>query len=243
MSHCLSPIIDPTMPIMPDEQLSDLQRAIATKVVLQPLEQLPRFVVGVDAAYAPDRVGGGTVACGAAVVIDTSSFEVVEQATATNHKMLDYQPGFLAFREAPVLLEAIAKLRRRPELIVCDGQGIAHPAKAGLACHVGVALDVPTIGCAKNRLVGEHETVGQNRGDSQSLQLTETDGTSTSVGAAVRTRDHVKCVFVSPGHMVDVPTSVAHVLALAPQFRLPETTRAADQLCRAALAGHEGRSK
>ncbi len=146
-----------------NQELLTQQRSITEQVNLRPMHALPQLVVGLDAAYDEDS----SKAVAAAVVIDTASFEIVEQATATVANPVDYRPGFLAFREAPVLLAAMAKLRHEPELVVCDGHGIAHPARAGLACHVGVALGVPTIGCAKNHLTGSFADIGPERGESQ----------------------------------------------------------------------------
>lgn len=208
-----------------------LQERIAGLVRVQPLPDIPSFVVGVDAGYVDgegDLGGGGPgIGVGAAVVVDLATLNVVEEAVVTGSVEVGYSPGYLAFREAPLVLAAMAELRHEPELVVCDGQGLAHPARAGLACHVGVELGVPSIGCAKNLLVGSHGPVGAKRGASQRIV---DDG--EQIGAVLRTQDDVNPVFVSPGHLIDIDSSAQLVLSLAPRFRLPETTRAADQLVR-----------
>ena len=218
-----------------DSDARSLQAQLAESVQLVPMIELPKFVVGVDAAYVESdsnpRPSNTVLGIGAAVVIDTSSFEVIEEATITVEVAADYQPGFLAAREAPVLLAAIDQLDHKPDLVVCDGHGIAHPRRAGLACHVGVALGIPTIGCAKQPLVGPHIEVGTDRGAFEPVVVN-----GETVGAVVRTSSNVKPVYVSPGHLIDVDSSVRHILALAPKFRLPETTRAADHLARKAAA-------
>ncbi len=207
------------------------QVRIAELVRLQPLTHAPSYVVGVDAGYVSDDgdVDGpnGGIGVGAAVVIDTASLEIVEQAVVQVEVSVGYTPGLLAFREAPVVLAAIDALTHEPELVVCDGQGIAHPHRAGLACHVGVELGVSTIGCAKNLLVGSHGPLGAERGST--ADIVDDDDV---VGAVLRTQTDVNPVFVSPGHLIDVASSVSIVLELAQYYRLPETTRASDQLAR-----------
>jgi len=141
-----------------------------------------------------------------------------------------YVPGLFAFREIPALIAALDGLDTIPDLLVCDGYGLAHPRRFGLACHLGVLTGVPTIGVGKTPFVGTHTTPGERRGDASDL-VHEGD----VVGRALRTRDGVKPVFVSIGHGVDLAGACAHVLALTPRYRLPETTRAADRECRRAL--------
>lgn len=219
-------------------ELSSTNAAVASEVRFEPLMDMPRYVVGVDAAYLDVSSAGsdadgidGEVVVAAAVVVDTVGFELVEQVCVVGRSVVEYQPGRLAFREAPALLAAIGQLSDVPKLVVCDGQGIAHPARAGLACHVGFELGVPTIGCAKNVLVGSFAQLGEGRGSFQPLL-----DAGEVVGAALRTQSGVKPVFVSPGHLVDVESCVRQVLALAPRYRLPESTRAADHLVRQAAA-------
>lgn len=217
------------------EYLVAEQRRIASLVRTMPLTDLPPLVVGVDAGYVdgPADATGQGIGVGAAVVIDSSTLEVVEQTTVSMAVSVDYVPGLLAFREAPLLLEAIDRLKHTPELVVCDGHGIAHPARSGLACQLGVELGVPTIGCAKQMFVGSHAPLGSIRASSE-LIIDQDD----EVGAVVRTQTDVNPVYVSPGHLVDIESSVRVVLELAHAYRLPETTRAADQLARQATKAH-----
>jgi len=133
-----------------------------------------------------------------------------------------YVPGLLSFREAPATVEAVEKLHRRPDLLMCDGQGLAHPRRTGLACHVGLWLDIPTIGAAKSLLCGEHREPGARRGCRAALRH---DG--ETVGLALRTRDGVKCVYVSVGHRITLGEAARWVLRAARFYRLPEPTRQA----------------
>ncbi|MDT0380026.1 endonuclease V [Streptomyces sp. DSM 42041] len=184
------------------------------------------LVTGVDVAYDDDR----DAVAAAAVTLDAATLEVVEQATARARVVFPYVPGLLAFREIPAAADALSRLRQRPGLLVCDGYGLAHPKRFGLASHLGVLTGVPSIGVAKSPFLYRHGPVGEERGDGAPLL----DG-EEEVGRALRTRAGVKPVFVSVGHAVSLPAACAHVLALAPRYRLPETTRRADTLCRAAL--------
>jgi deoxyribonuclease V len=134
-----------------------------------------------------------------------------------------YVPGLLSFREAPALVRAFDRLQARPDLLLCDGQGIAHPRGIGLASHLGLLLGVPTIGCAKSRLVGSHEPVGPRAGDRAPLEV---DG--RTVGWVLRTRAGVRPVYVSPGHLIGRAAAARWVLECCRGFRLPEPVRQAD---------------
>ncbi|WP_067482186.1 deoxyribonuclease V [Actinomadura hibisca] len=196
-----------------------------------PGPQEPRTVAGLDVSYAGDGGGAGARLAAAVVVLDVATLEVVEESVVTGTAAFPYVPGLFAFRELPALMEALRGLTTTPDLLVCDGYGVAHPRRFGLACHLGVLTGLPTLGVGKTAFVGEHEPPGERRGDSSPL----IDGGEV-VGRALRTRDGVKPVFVSAGHRVDLATACRHVLALAPEYRLPETTRRADRLSRDALA-------
>lgn len=187
----------------------------------------PRFgtVAGLDSAY-DDEAG---VVAAAAVVLDAHTLETLESEVAHGTVEFPYVPGLLAFREVPTALRVLERLDTAPDLLVCDGQGLAHPRRFGLACHLGVLAGLPTIGVAKNAW-GEYTAPGPERGDSSDLVL---DG--EVVGRALRTRAGVKPVFVSVGHLISLDTACAQVLALTPHYRQPETTRRADALCRSAL--------
>ncbi|WP_329132642.1 endonuclease V [Streptomyces sp. NBC_01476] len=193
----------------------------------------PRTVAGLDVAYAGDGSGTGDLVAAAVVVIDTATLAVVECATATATTTFPYLPGLFAFRELPVLVEALRALRTTPELLLCDGHGLAHPRRFGLACHLGVLTGLPTAGVAKTPFTGRHDpaALADARGSWAGL----TDNGET-VGRALRTQSGVNPVYVSTGHLIDLPTATAHVLSLAPAYRLPETTRLADRLSREALA-------
>lgn len=175
-------------------------------------------VAGIDAAYHGD-------ARAAVVVMSFPALVMVEQATATLPTAFPYVPGLLSFREIPVVLAALAKLTTQPDIVICDGQGYAHPRRFGLACHLGVLIDKPTIGCAKTHFIGDYVEPGPNMGDCSPLI---DDG--ETIGMVVRTRPATKPVFVSIGHKVDLDTAVAIVLRCVRGYRLPETTRAADHL-------------
>lgn len=150
---------------------------------------------------------------------------VVEWATAVAPLRFPYVPGLLSFREVPVLLEAFAKIEGDVDAVLCDGQGRAHPRRFGLACHLGLLLDRPTVGVAKSRLVGSAREPGPHRGASTPiLEAGET------VGRLVRTRDHVRPLWVSVGHEIDLDSAVALVLDCGRGFRLPEPTRRADRM-------------
>jgi deoxyribonuclease V len=186
----------------------------------------PRTATGLDVAYA---TGSDTVVA-AAVTVDLATGAELESATAAGEARFPYVPGLFAFRELPMLLDALAALTGPPELLLADGHGLAHPRRFGLACHLGVVTGIPSIGVAKTPL-GRYAPPGPARGATSPLVL---DG--EEVGAALRTRDGVRPVFVSVGHLIDLAAACRIVLALANSFRLPEPTRRADQRCREALA-------
>ncbi|WP_245717586.1 endonuclease V [Nocardia jejuensis] len=212
-------------PRNPEEAMA-LQDRLRTRVITAN-PRPPRFpiVAGLDSAYDEQ----GNVAA-AVVALDGESLETIETATARGTTSFPYVPGLLAFRELPTTLSALENLTVTPDLLVCDSQGLAHPRRFGFACHIGVVTGVPTIGVAKNAW-GEFETPGQERGSWSDIVI---DG--DVVGRALRTRTAVKPVFVSVGHLIDIDTACAQVLALTSQFRQPETTRRADRLCRELLS-------
>ncbi|KOU73074.1 endonuclease V [Streptomyces sp. IGB124] len=185
------------------------------------------FVTGVDVAYDDTR----DLVAAAAVILDAATLKVVQEATAVGHVSFPYVPGLLAFRELPTVLAALDALTVEPGLVVCDGYGLAHPRGFGLACHLGVVTGLPSIGVAKNPFTFTHEEPGTRRGDAAALLAAD----GAEVGRALRTQDGTKPVYVSVGHKVTLDNACAHVLALSPRFRIPETTRRADSLCRRAL--------
>lgn len=190
-------------------------------------------VAGLDVAYA----AGSDLAAAAVAVLEAQTLEVVETATAVSEARFPYVPGLFAFRELPALVQALDRLETAPDVLVCDGQGLAHPRRFGLACHVGVFTGLPAIGVAKQPL-GRYETPGPHRGDS-SLLVAGGD----IVGRAVRTRESVKPVFVSVGHRIDLGTACRRILAWTGKYRLPEPIRQADRVSRATLADALPRAK
>lgn len=178
-------------------------------------------------AYDDER----NVVAAAAVVLDAATLAVVEEATAVGAVAFPYVPGLLAFREIPTVLAALDSLTSDPGLVVCDGYGLAHPRRFGLASHLGVLTGLPVIGVAKNPFTFSYEQPGARRGEFTPLLADDGE----EVGRALRTREGVKPVFVSVGHRVGIENACAHTLRLSPDFRLPESTRRADALCRRAL--------
>ncbi|WP_309139148.1 endonuclease V [Nocardia cyriacigeorgica] len=216
---------------LPDRWPVTETEAVAMQDELRPLVRTvnprpPEFatIAGLDSAYHDD----GTVAA-AIVVVDASTLGTVESTVAYGTTAFPYIPGLLSFREMPTTITAIEQLDITPDLLVCDAQGLAHPRRFGFACHVGIVTGLPTIGVAKSAW-GECPEPGPERGAHTDITI---DG--DVVGRVLRTRAGVKPVFVSVGHLIDLDTACAQVLALTPQYRLPETTRRADHLCRQAL--------
>jgi deoxyribonuclease V len=205
-----------------------VQRRLAASVSVEPLRGRPHLVAGVDAAFSRD----GEHCIGGVVLWDLKAGAVAERHVAFRALAFPYVPGLLSFREAPALLAALRKLRRAPDVLMCDGHGLAHPRRFGIACHLGVLADLPSLGCAKSRLIGSHRDPAAHRGSRQPLR----DG-GESVGAVLRTRSGVKPVFVSVGHRCDLASAERLVLACGARYRLPEPTRLADQLVAAAKRG------
>lgn len=195
-----------------------IQERLRRRVREEPLARPVRLVAGVDVSF--DR--RSPLLYAAVVVLDAASLEVVEVAAARREAGFPYVPGYLSFRELPPLLAAWERLERAPDLVVCDGHGRAHPRRFGIACHLGVLLDRPTIGCAKSRLVGEHREPGARRGASVALRHE-----GEVVGRVVRTREGVRPVYASVGHRVTLADAERWVLRLAGRYRLPEPVRAA----------------
>lgn len=183
-----------------------------------------RFVAGADISY--DR--GSDHFHAAVVVLDFPGLQPVEVARAEGRSPMPYIPGVLSFREGPLLLRAFRKLSIRPDLVLFDGHGLAHPRRFGIACHLGLLLDLPSIGCGKSRLVGEYDEPGPAVGDFAVLRH---DG--RRIGSVVRTRERVKPLFVSPGHRIGFPQSMRWVLRCCAGYRQPEPTRWAHRECNA----------
>jgi deoxyribonuclease V len=185
-----------------------------------------RTVAGLDVSYD----SGSQLLAAAVVVLDLQTLEVQESAVVHGEATFPYVPGLLAFREAPALLRALDEITGEPDVLVCDGYGLAHPRRFGLACHIGVATGLPTFGVAKTSFTARFVEPGVERGASSPLL----DGEDV-VGAVLRTQTGVKPVFVSVGHRIGLDEAVALTLTMCSGFRLPEAVRRADALSRSAL--------
>lgn len=203
------------------EEAIAIQQHLRARVVAEDRLGPIRSVAGVDAAFRADD----TITRAAVAVLSFPELHPREEAVAECPTTFPYIPGLLSFREVPAVLAALARLRDQPDVILCDGQGLAHPRRFGLACHLGVLLDRPTIGVAKTRLIGTHAPLPDERGAWQPLL----DGHEV-IGAVVRTRAGTRPLYVSVGHRISLRTAIELVLRCAPHYRLPETTRRAHHL-------------
>lgn len=201
--------------LTPTEAIA-VQRELAAKVIHEDRFAPINYVAGVDVGFEEN----GTVTRAAVAVLDFPQLSLREHVVARLPATFPYLPGLLSFREIPAILAAFAQLQLQPDLILCDGQGLAHPRRFGMACHLGVWLDRPTIGVAKKRLCGVHGEVPNTR--AASVPLLDKEET---IGAVLRTRPDVKPLYVSLGHRVSLPTAVRFVMACVTRYRLPETTR------------------
>lgn len=200
-----------------------LQTQLAAQVRLRDTRSDFDLIAGADIAYKDET----NQLVAAIVVLDSKTLKIVETATHMTSVDFPYISGLFSFRELPPLIAAAEKLSVRPDVMICDGQGIAHPRRFGLASHFGLMFDLPTIGCAKTHLYGDFDMPASARGSWSPL----TDG-EDQIGAVLRTQDGVKPLFTSPGHAISVETSVKTVFSACGKYRQPETTRAADQLVR-----------
>lgn len=200
----------------------EIQRSLAPLVIAE--DQFPQAIAtvgGVDAGFEDNfktiRV--------AVAVLSFPELAVIETVVIRRPTTFPYVPGFLSFREVPAILAGLEKVQCFPDLILCDGQGYAHPRRFGLACHLGVLLDHPTIGVAKSRYIGTHPDLSPEKG--QWVELKDKD---ERIGAVLRSRKNVRPLYISIGHRICLETAIAYVLACTPKYRLPETTRIADHL-------------
>jgi deoxyribonuclease V len=198
-----------------------LQSELASRVERRDRLPLPRRIAGVDVGFEE----AGRITRAAVAVLDFPSLQPVDQAVARQATRFPYIPGLLSFREIPAILLALQGLQTAPDLLLCDGQGLAHPRRFGLACHLGLLTDIPSIGVAKTRLIGIHEALAEEKGSWVPLIDREEE-----VGAVVRSRRGVKPIYVSIGHRISLPTAIHYVLAATTRYKLPETTRAAHRL-------------
>ena len=200
----------------------ELQKQFAYEVIAEDKFDAPvKTVAGIDLGY-DDKTGRSRAVV---VVLKFPELKLVESAEAVMPIQFPYVPGLLSFRETPVAVKALEKLENAPDLILCDGQGIAHPRRFGIACHIGLITGVPSIGVAKSLLVGKYGTLGETRGSIAPLVYRNEE-----VGVVLRTKDNIQPVYVSVGHKISLETAVQYVLQCTPKYRLPETTRLADRL-------------
>jgi deoxyribonuclease V len=196
-----------------------IQESLARRVLLTPLRKEIRTVAGVDCAFSGEK----TIA--AVTLFDYTSLSPLEQCHVVMKTGFPYVPGYLSFREGPAIIAALAKLPTPPDLLIVDGQGIAHPRRIGIASFLGVLLDIPSIGCAKSRLLGVYEEPPPLKGSWSPLL-----DNGEMIGAVLRTKEKVRPLFVSPGHLITIQEAISHVLHCAVRYRLPEPQRAADSL-------------
>jgi deoxyribonuclease V len=197
----------------------EVQIALQKKIVIKPLRKIPELIAGVDAAFFENKI------IGIASLYRYPDLTPLKDSISIQEVTFPYIPGLLSFREGPVVIEALDGLETVPDLILFDGQGIAHPRGVGIASHIGVLLGIPSIGCAKSRLVGDYSEPGIRKGSKSPLTYK-----GKIIGSVVRSRDNIRPLFVSPGHLVDIDGAVEYVLACTGRYRLPEPIRRADRL-------------
>lgn len=198
-----------------------IQETLKSQVITEDQLNKINYVAGVDVGFQDE----GKISQGAIAILSFPELKLVETQIASIPTAFPYIPGFLSFREIPVILKVLETIKIIPDLILCDGQGLAHPCRFGLACHLGVILDIPTIGVAKTRFIGDHKEVESEKGNYQPLI-----DQGEMVGVVLRSRTNVKPIYVSIGHKISLPTAIDFVLKCTTKYRLPETTRYADHL-------------
>lgn len=206
-----------------------VQDRLRRRVKVVPLKRLPVQIAAVDAAFVHDAV------VAVASLYSFPAMEHREDAACRERVRFPYVPGYLTFREGHAVVSAVKRLQTAPDLILVDGQGIAHPRGIGIASHIGVILGIPAIGCAKSRLVGDFDEPAMKKGSWTYLSYG-----GARVGAVLRTRDNVKPVFVSPGHMTDIPSSVEIVMKCLSHYRIPDPLRRADITAKKLSREHRG---
>lgn len=206
-----------------------VQQELRNRLILKAPKAELRLVAGADVSYSK----GSDIFFSSVVVLEMPNMKVVEEATAEGKMDFPYIPGLLSFREAPILIAAFEQVKNIPDVVIFDGQGIAHPRGVGLASHMGLILDLPSVGCAKKILVGDYDPVGSEVGEHTPIIFK-----NDIIGAVLRTRKNVKPVFVSPGHKMDIPCAVEIVMKTCRGYKLPEPTRQAHLLVNRARMSH-----
>ena len=203
------------------ESARAVQESLRSQVIREDTLGIVHYVAGVDVGFEDD----GRTTRAAVALLEYPALSLRDQAISRSPTRFPYIPGYLSFRELPAVLQALEQLKVAPDLLLCDGQGLAHPRRFGLACHLGVLTDIPSIGVAKSRLTGVHDDPPREKG--QWVPLMDKGET---IGAVVCTRNNVSPVYVSLGHRISLPTAIDYVLGCTTRFRLPETTRWAHRL-------------
>jgi deoxyribonuclease V len=203
------------------EEAIAIQNQLRNQVITNDRLGQVKLVAGVDVGFE----NGGEVTRAAVVILTFPELTLIEQAVAKSPTRFPYIPGLLSFREIPALLMALEKIQQVPDLILCDGQGIAHPRRLGIASHLGILINIPTIGVGKSLLVGKYQAPAEERGSWSPLTHYK-----ETIGAVLRTRKGFNPLFISPGHLVSLETSIEYVLRCSPKYRLPETTRMAHHI-------------
>jgi deoxyribonuclease V len=205
------------------EEAIQIQENLRSRIILKKTFSKVRTIGGGDVAYSKKR----NLLFGAVVVLSFPQMETVDISKADGMVHFPYIPGLFSFREGPILIKAFQRLKTKPDVMIYDAQGIAHPRGFGLASHMGLWLDLPSVGCAKTPLVDEFTSPGPSKG---SCELIRREG--KEVGIVLRTKDNVKPLFVSPGHRIDLPTSIQIILKCCQRFRIPEPLRRAHHVSR-----------
>lgn len=212
------------------EEAIQIQENLRSRIILKKSFSRVRTIGGGDVAYSKER----NLLFGAIVVLSFPHMDTLDIAKAYGMVRFPYIPGLFSFREGPILIRTFQRLKTKPDIMLYDGQGIAHPRGFGLASHMGLWLDLPSVGCAKTPLVDEFTSPGSSRG---SHELIRREG--REVGIVLRTKDNVKPLFVSPGHRIDLPTSIQIILKCCQEFRIPEPLRRAHNVSRDMMQRHK----
>ncbi|PJE80395.1 Endonuclease V [invertebrate metagenome] len=213
--------------LSPKEAIA-LQKTLAPRVCPEDHLETVKTVAGVDVGFEQQ----GSITRAAIAILNYPSLELIDFSISRSATIMPYIPGILSFRECPAILQALEKITQRPDLLICDGQGIAHPRRFGLACHLGLLTGIPSVGVAKNRLCGTHLPLSNKKG--ASVPLTDN---GEIIGQVYRSRSAVKPLYVSIGHNISLATAIHYVQTCLIRYRLPETTRWAD-----ALASNRGKA-
>lgn len=203
------------------QQAKEIQLELKKHVILEDQISTVNFVAGVDVGFEEQN----TITRAAIAVLTYPGLDLFEHTIARLPTQFPYIPGYLSFREVPAVLKALESIKQLPDILLCDGQGIAHPRRLGIACHLGVLTDIPSIGVAKSRLIGTHAPVAEEKGS-----WVELKDKQDIIGAVLRTRSKIKPLYISPGHKITLNTSVKYVMQCVTRYRLPETTRWAHRL-------------